>query len=70
MQEFLTKAGPLIYPLALCSLAAVAVTIERLFALRRARVLPREIVEVVGAVTPKRDRRFKKVEPGYYALRK
>lgn len=55
MQEFISKAGPLFYPLALCSLAAAAVTIERLFALRRARVLPREIVEVVGAVAPKRD---------------
>ncbi len=55
MQEFITKVGPLIYPLALCSLAAVAVTLERLFSLRRARVLPREIVEVVSAMTPERD---------------
>ncbi len=55
MLEFLKDAGPLVYPLALCSFLAATITIERMLALRRGRVLPREILEVVSAVTPERD---------------
>jgi biopolymer transport protein ExbB len=55
MVEFLQSAGPVIYPLALCSLLATVITIERVLALRRSRVLPREIVEVVESVRPGRD---------------
>ena len=55
MTEFFTDAGPLIYPLGLCSLLAATITIERLYALRRRRVLPREIIEVVESVQPGRD---------------
>ncbi len=55
MTEFFAKAGPLIYPLGLCSLVACTITIERMIALRRSRILPREIVEVVEAVRPDRD---------------
>jgi biopolymer transport protein ExbB len=55
MLEFLKDAGPLIYPLALCSLLAATITIERMIALRRGRVLPREILEVVESVMPGRD---------------
>jgi len=55
MVEFLSKAGILIYPLGLASLLASTVTIERLFALSRRRVLPREIIEVVESVQPGKD---------------
>lgn len=55
MVEFLSKAGILIYPLGLASLLASTVTIERLIALSRRRVLPREIREVVESVQPGRD---------------
>jgi len=55
MLQMLHNAGPLIYPLGLCSLVAVTVTLERLYALSPNRVLPREIVEVVEAVRPGRD---------------
>jgi biopolymer transport protein ExbB len=55
MLEFLQKAGPLIYPLGLCSLLASTVTIERIYALRRRRVLPKEIIEIVEAVQPGMD---------------
>jgi biopolymer transport protein ExbB len=55
MVDFLDKAGPLIYPLALCSLLASTIIIERLFSLRRKRVLPPEIVGVVEAVRPGQD---------------
>lgn len=55
MIEFADKAGPLIYPLALCSLLAATLIIERIFSLRRGRVLPPEIIGVVEAVRPGRD---------------
>jgi biopolymer transport protein ExbB len=55
MIEFLQKAGPLIYPLGLCSVLASTIIIERVYSLRRSRVLPREIVGVVEAVQPGRD---------------
>jgi biopolymer transport protein ExbB len=55
MLQFLREAGPLVYPLALCSLVATTITIERVIALRRRRVLPPEILEVVRAVEPGRD---------------
>lgn len=55
MVEFLDKAGPLIYPLALCSILAGTIALERMLALRRSRVLPKEIVEVVEAVQPESD---------------
>ena len=55
MVEFFDKAGPLIWPLALCSLVAATIIIERMIALRRSRILPREIIEVVESVRPARD---------------
>ncbi len=55
MLEFLKSGGPLIYPLVLCSLIAATIAVERVFALRRSRVLPAEILQVVGAVRPGRD---------------
>jgi biopolymer transport protein ExbB len=55
MLEFIHKAGPLIYPLGLCSLVASTIIIERLFTLKRDRVLPPKIIAVVEAVRPGRD---------------
>ena len=61
MADFVDKAGPLIYPLFLLSVLAGTVVIERLFALRRSRVIPREIVEVE---TPYGKDRVKRAERG------
>lgn len=55
MLEFLKSGGPLIYPLVLCSLIAATIAVERVLALRRSRILPAEILKVVGAVRPGRD---------------
>lgn len=55
MLDALSKAGPLIYPLGACSLLALTITIERMFALSRQRVLPREIVQVMESVRRGRD---------------
>jgi biopolymer transport protein ExbB len=48
--DLIVKSGPVFYALAFCSLIATAVIIERLIALRRSRVLPRQIVDVVEAI--------------------
>jgi biopolymer transport protein ExbB len=55
MMELIEKSGPVFYPLALCSLIAMAVTIERLFALRRSRILPRQIIDLIEAIQPGKD---------------
>lgn len=55
MLDALRDAGPLIYPLILCSLVAATITIERLLALRRGRVMPRAVVEAVESVEAGRD---------------
>jgi biopolymer transport protein ExbB len=50
MLDLIEKSGPIFYALALCSLIATVVTIERLLALRRSRVMPRHIVDVLESV--------------------
>jgi biopolymer transport protein ExbB len=53
--DLIEKSGPVFYALAFCSLIATAVIIERLIALRRSHVLPRQIVDVVEAIQPGKD---------------
>ena len=53
--DLIEKSGPVFYALAFCSLIATAVIIERLIALRRSRVLPRQIIDLVEAVQPGKD---------------
>jgi biopolymer transport protein ExbB len=55
MLQLIHDAGPLFYPLALCSVVASIIAFERALSLRRSRVIPKEIVEVVEAVRPGRD---------------
>lgn len=45
--EVFTGAGLLIYPLGLCSAIAVYILCERAFALRRAAVMPQDLVDAV-----------------------
>jgi biopolymer transport protein ExbB len=45
--EFFLKGGIFMYPILLCSVTALAIFIERLWNLRRKRVIPREFVEEV-----------------------
>jgi len=47
--EVFTGAGLLIYPLGLCSAVAIYILCERGFALRRAAVMPQDLVEAVIA---------------------
>jgi biopolymer transport protein ExbB len=55
MMALIEKSGPVFYPLAFCSLIAVAVTTERLLALRRSRILPRQIIDLIEAIEPGKD---------------
>jgi biopolymer transport protein ExbB len=55
MLDLIVKSGPIFYALALCSVIATVVTIERLFALSRGRVMPRHIVDMLDSVQPGKD---------------
>ena len=48
--EFLASGGPVMVPIGLCSVLVLALTIERLLALRRARVYPAGIDDVIDAI--------------------
>ncbi|MEI7551528.1 MAG: MotA/TolQ/ExbB proton channel family protein [Verrucomicrobiota bacterium] len=50
--EVLKGAGLLIYPLALCSAAAVFIICERAYALRQAAIMPHDLVDAVVAGKP------------------
>jgi len=53
--EFLASGGPVMVPIALCSVVGQAFFLERFWALKRERVLPREVcVEVVELAKQKR----------------
>jgi len=52
MIEVLKGAGVLIYPLAVCSAAAVFIVCERAYALRRAAVMPADLVDAVVSGKP------------------
>ncbi len=45
MFELLESAGIFVYPLGLCSLAAIFIIAERLLALRQSKVIPREMTD-------------------------
>jgi biopolymer transport protein ExbB len=44
MYDFVVKGGVLIIPIALCSIVALAIFLERLWSLRRSRVIPRDFL--------------------------
>lgn len=44
MWELIRAGGPAMWPIVLCSVLAVAITLERAWALQRARVLPAELL--------------------------
>src|SRR5471032_1899303 len=52
MIDILAGAGLLIYPLGLCSAAAVFIICERAYALRRAAVMPNDLVDAIVAQKP------------------
>jgi biopolymer transport protein ExbB len=52
MIEVFKGAGVLIYPLGICSAAAVFIVCERAYALRRAAIMPQDLVDAVIAGRP------------------
>ena len=47
MWEIVRAGGPLMWPIILCSIAAAAITLERMWTLQDRRVLPRELTSKV-----------------------
>jgi biopolymer transport protein ExbB len=45
--EVFIKGGPVMWPLFACSIIALAIIIERLFALRQSKIIPEELIEEV-----------------------
>jgi biopolymer transport protein ExbB len=50
MIEFLRQGGPVMWPLLICSVLAVAIIVERMINLRPAKVLPEDEVEHLGSL--------------------
>lgn len=55
MMEVIEKSGPVFFALAFCSVIGTVVIIERLLSLRRSRVLPKQILDVVEYIGPGKD---------------
>ncbi len=55
MLELLAKGGIIMIPIGLCSVAAMAIIIERFWALRRSRVIPRDAVNQIETWVKKRE---------------
>ncbi len=45
--EVFIKGGPVMWPLFACSIIALTIMIERLFTLRRGKIIPRDLIEEV-----------------------
>ncbi len=48
--EIFEQGGLIMYPLTLCSVLALAITLERVFSLRRRRIIRAEIVSVIESI--------------------
>ncbi|MCP4593447.1 MAG: MotA/TolQ/ExbB proton channel family protein [bacterium] len=48
--DFLIKGGPMMIPIGLCSLAALAVVVERVFSLRRGNVIPSGFIDALRSL--------------------
>lgn len=55
MLEFLGKGGLFMVPILLCSITALAIFVERLFSLRRPRVVPADLVRRTEALVADND---------------
>lgn len=54
MIELIIKGGIFIYPIIICSIIALAVFLERLWVLRRSRIIPKDFVHNVEELLKKR----------------
>lgn len=57
MWEIIVAGGPVMAPIILCSVVAVAIVVERLWTLQRKRVIPRELTDRVWKLVETRTRK-------------
>jgi biopolymer transport protein ExbB len=50
MFEIFFKGGPVMWPILACSIVAVAILLERLYSLRRSRILPQDRLVEIGSL--------------------
>lgn len=55
MMEFFSKGGIFMYPILLCSITALAIFFERVWNLRRERVVPRDFVHEIESLVAKKN---------------
>lgn len=50
MPQWFIEGGPVMWPLLLCSVAALAIFLEKLYSLRREKIIPRSLLTIVNSL--------------------
>src|ERR1700704_2581808 len=62
MWEIVRAGGPFMWPIIICSIAAVGILLERLWTLQRKRVLPEELIKKISQLAETRQVNAKVIE--------
>jgi biopolymer transport protein ExbB len=62
MWEIVRAGGPFMWPIIICSIAAVGILLERLWTLQRKRVLPEELIKKISQLAETRQVNVKVIE--------
>ncbi|MBI3016762.1 MAG: MotA/TolQ/ExbB proton channel family protein, partial [Deltaproteobacteria bacterium] len=50
MPQWFIEGGPVMWPLLLCSIAALAIFLEKLYSLRREKIIPRSLLSTINSL--------------------
>ena len=71
MWEIIQQGGIMMIPISICSLAGIAIIVERLFALRKKKIIKKEIINLIDSLKGSEDIRLAKSlcseNPGMFA---